>query len=85
MATRYAAPVPVEHVERPASPEWETIRSAPKSRPVLMLTRALGGSFDTPFVGRWSKSEECWVNASEVIAQPVYPEFWCKIPSIEKD
>jgi hypothetical protein len=74
-----------EQPTRPASPEWETMGTALRHRPILLLTRDLAGNFETPFVGRWSTSETCWVNAGSSTPQPVYPEFWCKIPPIEKE
>jgi hypothetical protein len=56
--------------------------SARRGRPILLLTRDLGGAFQAPFVGRWSPEHSCWVNSSLSVVQPVYPEFWSAIPAI---
>lgn len=71
--------------ERPESDDWRPIRTAPRHYPVLLLTRDLSGQFETPFVGRWSPGDSCWVNTSIGAVSPVYPEFWTEFPATKPE
>lgn len=66
----------------PKQSDWQPMRSAPQTRPILMRGAA---ATDRPFVGQWLISENCWVACGARVIVAVHAAYWAEIPEFPKE